>query len=80
MCLHKHVCMIKMNAEGMSQALQALDAAINAAINDKDASKLASKALREQKLEMLRKLGWSHWASLQASVIAQACPDDFPLL
>jgi hypothetical protein len=76
MCLQKHVCMIKMNAEGNSRALQAL----NAAINDKDASKPASKALLEQKVEMLRKLGWSHWASLQASAIARAFPDDFPLL
>jgi hypothetical protein len=56
--------------------LQALDGALN----DKDASKPASKALHKQKLDLLRKLGWNHWASVQASFISQAFPADYALL
>ena len=46
-------------------------------MNDKDASAPASKALREQKLALLRKLGWHHWARLYEASIVQSFPADF---
>lgn len=58
------------------RCMQALDGAMN----DKEASAPASRALREQKLALLRKLGWNHWAQLYEASIVQSFPADFALL
>jgi hypothetical protein len=51
--------------------------ALDAAIDDKEASKPAGRALREQRLALLRQLGWHHWAALEAASIAQSFPPDY---
>jgi hypothetical protein len=54
--------------------------AIDGALSDKDSSKPPSRALREQKLELLRELGWAHWADRYQTSIIQSFPADYALL
>jgi hypothetical protein len=53
--------------------LQALDAAMES----KDAGKPPSRDLREQKVRLLRALGWHHWQALAEADLAQSFPSDF---
>lgn len=56
--------------------LQALDAATS----DKESGKPAAEALHRQKAELLRKLGWEHWAERQDASTLQRFPADYALI
>ena len=46
-------------------------------MSDKEATKPAARALRDQRLALLRELGWHHWAALEAASIAQDFPPEY---
>lgn len=63
--------------EGASSARVAAQV-LNKALADKD--KLADRELLALKEEVLRELGWRHWADLQRAASQQAFPADFATL
>jgi hypothetical protein len=54
--------------------LQALDKILG------DKEKLAPKEVWSQKEELLRSLGWNHWADLHHNEMTLAFPDDYAIL